>query len=147
MKCLILIRRIVYCNYATFGIGLEASQPAQDYSHGQCSHPYLLLVGLNTSSGPPCSFLSQNRTLGIQLACMCVGFRKKNKVSSFSSSLKGICRRGRSHGVPNMNHGNQFTRRSQPASYEPRTARKIPLMCSFSGNCAASVPISTCMCL
>ncbi len=54
----------------------------------------------------PCSFLSQNRTLGIQLACMCVGFRKQNKVSSFSSSLKGICRRGRSHGVPNMNHGN-----------------------------------------
>jgi hypothetical protein len=27
------------------------------------------------------------------------------------------------------------------------TAKKIPFMCSFSGKCVASVPISTLMCL
>jgi hypothetical protein len=27
------------------------------------------------------------------------------------------------------------------------TATKIPFMCSFSGNCAASVPVSSSMCL
>ncbi len=35
----------------------------------------------------------------------------------------------------------------RPSDYTVSTARKIPFMNSFSGNCAASIPISTFMCM